>query len=75
MGQMEVFDYLELNPSGWFSSSDLAEVLGISEASVCISCKRLRKAKLVSFKKELRVLSNRSNYHVMVHKHKRMVKK
>jgi predicted transcriptional regulator len=51
MGQNDVYQFLKKNKGKWFNSKEIAEAIEVGSSSISISLKRLRKHKMVLFKK------------------------
>lgn len=65
MTQANIMELLKKSPNTWWSTAEIAHVLGIRSGNVCKSFKILRKNDFVDYKAKF------SNYHhILLYKHK-----
>ncbi|UCF08644.1 MAG: winged helix-turn-helix domain-containing protein [Thermoplasmata archaeon] len=50
MGQQEVYDFLKVHPTEWFTSKEISQEINISIGSVTVCLKKLRKNNEVQYK-------------------------
>ncbi len=52
MSQEQVYNFLELNPTKWFTSKQISERIGISRGISIMNLKKLRCSEFVKYKRE-----------------------
>jgi DNA-binding transcriptional regulator GbsR (MarR family) len=75
MGQYDILKALNQYPKKWLNILEIATIIKVSKESVSLNCKKLRKAKLVKYKRVDKSIDLKQKQFVYQCKHNKVLLK